>query len=122
MSMAAYAPTQQLVCGVNSSLEALKTGKNQNCRKFRVVDGKCVRPSAHGTFVIKRHSSVYIGYALRSVGTLCHYLQTQRKMISKYVLTYMFANISYRTSYQKVTSLSSDGEFVVVAGTKDVSE
>ena len=42
MSMAAYAATQQLICGVNSSLEVLEKGKNQNCRKFRVVDSKYV--------------------------------------------------------------------------------
>lgn len=72
MSMAAYAKTQQLVCGVNSSLEALKTGKNQNCRKFRVEDGKCVRPSVRGTPVIEQHSSVYIDFASKLVRILCH--------------------------------------------------
>ncbi|PSR73491.1 hypothetical protein PHLCEN_2v10783 [Hermanssonia centrifuga] len=34
MSMAGYPETKQLVCGVNSSAEALKTGENQNCRRF----------------------------------------------------------------------------------------
>ncbi|KAF7800109.1 hypothetical protein EIP86_011354 [Pleurotus ostreatoroseus] len=52
MSMAAYAATQQLVCGVNSSLEALEQGKNQNCRKFRVADGKLSFEASQSTLAI----------------------------------------------------------------------
>ncbi|KAJ3558946.1 hypothetical protein NM688_g634 [Phlebia brevispora] len=40
MSMAANPKTHEIICGVNSALDALETVKNQNCRKFRVADGK----------------------------------------------------------------------------------
>ncbi|THH01859.1 hypothetical protein EW026_g907 [Hermanssonia centrifuga] len=43
MSMAGYPETKQLVCGVNSSAEALKTGENQNCRRFIVRDGNTLK-------------------------------------------------------------------------------
>lgn len=42
MSMAAHQETKRVVCGINSSLVSLETTKNQNCRKFRLDDGKCV--------------------------------------------------------------------------------
>ena len=42
MSIAAWPETKQLVCGINSSLESLKSSANQNCRKFVVEDQKCV--------------------------------------------------------------------------------
>ena len=40
MSMAAWPPTKHIVCGINSSEEALKVSSNQNCRRYAVKDNK----------------------------------------------------------------------------------
>lgn len=42
MSMAVHPESKQIVCGVNSAEDALKSGQNQNCRKFAIQDGKYV--------------------------------------------------------------------------------
>ncbi|KAH8106308.1 WD40 repeat-like protein [Cristinia sonorae] len=40
MSMAANVEAKHIVCGVNSSLEFLKVGSNQNCRSYDVKESK----------------------------------------------------------------------------------
>ena len=42
MSMAAWPKTKEIICGINSSEDSLKSGVNQNCRKFVVQDSKYV--------------------------------------------------------------------------------
>lgn len=42
MSMAARPETKQIICGINSSEEALKVASNQNCRRYAVKDNKYV--------------------------------------------------------------------------------
>lgn len=43
MSMAAH-PQKAIACGVNSSAENLKDGKNENCRVYTVKEDKYVLP------------------------------------------------------------------------------
>ncbi|THH33643.1 hypothetical protein EUX98_g502 [Antrodiella citrinella] len=42
MSMAAIIKDKHLICGINSSLEFLKVGRNQNCRAYEIKEGKYV--------------------------------------------------------------------------------
>lgn len=42
MSMAAHAESRKIICGVNSSEEYLQNGHNQNCRMFKIKEGKYV--------------------------------------------------------------------------------
>ncbi|PFH52522.1 hypothetical protein AMATHDRAFT_74010 [Amanita thiersii Skay4041] len=49
MSMAADTETKTIVCGVNSALEKLEKGENQNCRAFVVKDNKLQLQKSQGT-------------------------------------------------------------------------
>ncbi|KAF9483977.1 WD40 repeat-like protein [Pholiota conissans] len=40
MSMAAHLESQGIICGINSVLEKLEKGENQNCRTFNIVNSK----------------------------------------------------------------------------------
>ena len=44
MSMAAHPSREEIVGGINSSEDALKSGPNQNCRVYSVEDNKYVYP------------------------------------------------------------------------------
>ena len=50
MSMATIPNDEQFICGINSSIEALKDGPNQNCRQYGVKEGKYVMSAS--SFVI----------------------------------------------------------------------
>lgn len=42
MSIAAHPQREEIVCGVNSSQDALHSGQNQNCRVYNVKENKSV--------------------------------------------------------------------------------
>ncbi|KAH9938495.1 uncharacterized protein B0H18DRAFT_1205723 [Fomitopsis serialis] len=52
MSMAAHPSERSFACGVNSSVEALQTGENQNCRIFGVEDKRLALSKSQSTLSI----------------------------------------------------------------------
>lgn len=55
MSIAAHPQREEIVCGVNSSQDALQSGQNQNCRVYNVKENKSVtRPPFFYAFL--RHA------------------------------------------------------------------
>jgi len=52
MSMAAHPSARSLACGVNSSVEALQGGANQNCRVFDVEDKRLALSKSQSTLSI----------------------------------------------------------------------
>lgn len=59
MSMAAWPPTKQIVCGVNSSEEALKVSSNQNCRRYAVKDNKITFETSTSTLTVNLEDDDY---------------------------------------------------------------
>lgn len=52
MSIAAHPQREEIVCGVNSSQDALRGGQNQNCRVYNVKENKSVtRPLFFYAFI-----------------------------------------------------------------------
>ncbi|KAF5370100.1 hypothetical protein D9758_001205 [Tetrapyrgos nigripes] len=52
MSMAAHPDGKNLVCGVNSALESLQKGVNENCRSFSIENGKLSLTRTRGTISV----------------------------------------------------------------------
>ncbi|KIP09202.1 hypothetical protein PHLGIDRAFT_103212 [Phlebiopsis gigantea 11061_1 CR5-6] len=82
MSMAAWPKTKEIVCGINSSEDSLKSGVNQNCRQFAVQENKLAFMASTSTLTLDK---------------------------------------AQEDNYQKVTVLSPDGNFLAVAGFKELS-
>ncbi|OCH95959.1 WD40 repeat-like protein [Obba rivulosa] len=53
MSMAAHPTSKEIACGINSSVEKLKEGSNQNCRVYAIRDEKVSPVSTQSTLVLK---------------------------------------------------------------------
>ncbi|CAL1701567.1 unnamed protein product [Somion occarium] len=53
MSMAAHAESRKIICGVNSSEEYLQNGHNQNCRMFKIKEGKLSLVETRNTLNLK---------------------------------------------------------------------
>ncbi|TCD66822.1 hypothetical protein EIP91_000900 [Steccherinum ochraceum] len=52
MSMTADATSKQLICGINSALDSLKDGTNQNCRAYGIQEGKLSLLKTRSTLTI----------------------------------------------------------------------
>ncbi|THV08717.1 WD40 repeat-like protein [Dendrothele bispora CBS 962.96] len=52
MSMAAHPDGKAFVCGVNSAIEVLQKGVNENCRSFSIENGKLSLTRTQGTIVV----------------------------------------------------------------------
>ncbi|KAI0663153.1 WD40 repeat-like protein [Cubamyces menziesii] len=59
MSIAAHPSRDEIVCGINSSQEALKSGENQNCRVYEVKDSKISLSTTRSTLVLNDSDDDY---------------------------------------------------------------
>ncbi|KAH0840085.1 WD40 repeat-like protein [Lanmaoa asiatica] len=101
MSMAAHPQSRTLVCGINSSPERLEKGENENCRKFSV-----------STDELKYFSQC----------THCSPSLTSGNLDDYQVRLFLTPQtISYSLDLQRVTVLSPNGRYLVIAGAHDVT-
>ncbi|EKM59434.1 uncharacterized protein PHACADRAFT_249924 [Phanerochaete carnosa HHB-10118-sp] len=59
MSMAAWPETKRVVCGINSSEEALKITSNQNCRRYALEDNKLAFETSANTLAVNTEDDDY---------------------------------------------------------------
>ncbi|KAL1946583.1 hypothetical protein VTO73DRAFT_14687 [Trametes versicolor] len=59
MSIAAHPQREEIVCGVNSSQDALHSGQNQNCRVYNVKDNKISLSTTRSTLELKGEDDDY---------------------------------------------------------------
>ncbi|KAI0370159.1 WD40 repeat-like protein [Pilatotrama ljubarskyi] len=52
MSMAAHPQREEIVCGINSSQDALQSGQNQNCRVYEVKENKITQSTTRSTLTL----------------------------------------------------------------------
>lgn len=83
MSMAAHAESKAIVCGINSSEEALKDSSNQNCRRFTVEDGKYVP-----AFQLPHHRYQCLKSGYHTKQVRAHSSLALRKTTSRYASGY----------------------------------
>ncbi|KAI0356520.1 WD40 repeat-like protein [Trametes cingulata] len=59
MSMAAHPQREEIVCGINSSQDALQDGQNQNCRVYEVKENKITQSMTRSTLTLSRADDDY---------------------------------------------------------------